>query len=66
MRLVLLALIVTFPVSAHAEWVLLVEGKVRNTYPDEAVTACPLDRASWKWVHPDDKTECRKIKGKTK
>lgn len=66
MRLLLLAFVVAFPAPVRAEWALMIEGKIKHTYPDEASSACPLDKASWKWVHPDDRTECRKIKGKTK
>ena len=64
MRLLLLCFVVAFPASVRADWVFIVEGKERYVYPDEASSACPLDKASWKWVHPTDKTECRKVKGK--
>lgn len=61
---VMIVVALLLPTSAHAEWQFLVAGKLKNAYPDTASSACWVDKASWKWVHPDDRTECRKIKGK--
>lgn len=66
MRLLPLVFVLLFPAPVRADWAFVVEGKVRYVFPQEARSGCLVDKASWKWTHPDDRTECRQVKEKGK
>lgn len=66
---ILLIVIVTLFVPTRAgrsETILMVDGRPKLTYPDDAPQACETDKASEKIVRPEVEAKCLKIKRRVK
>lgn len=61
---IILIIIVTLfvPSGARSEWLLMVDGKPKVTYPDNASGACQIDKVSEEMVRPFVVVKCTQIK----